>query len=601
MLTTVRSFFALFMLLCSAALAGQPEAPAEPAKPAVLPRLLAKLQVEPLVAVCSEDARTLPEKFSKTYFNKMLQDPAYAKGADHFRALINHYAGADVPALWPDFTKLCTGPMALAILPRAPGAAADAPDFQLVMAVVTPTAKTARQLLNEWPRTAPQSNTLFSALRLIPVPEEELPAAEGLPDWATSDFWPNGDLLLRAQPKKLGQTLKSWFEKSDSPALDFLAITLANIRDHELNRLGWQATFSGELISEEVRMEAAAENTSAYARVLNTIRENPAAWDSLLAATPGDGDAVLLAQTDPAGLAEDLPYAGQAMERYLRGKKWSRSKGRLEDALTPERFDFLLKWFEGSFAITAKPTPAGDVKLTLVTAFRSDKLPPHAGGEAEALRAELVKGFAKVGAEFDTLAAARKIGTTAPLGALFQGRGIFGAPVIGLSPGWAWLCSSSAAYQDLTQAFKSGKTLATDAAAQAARWRGGEAVRLQVDLEKVLKLAYAAWLLSGEEGPFVGAWKVPSELLPQPVVFNNRLSTLRTGLSRSGNVINAYSTCALPLASFILPSILQEAAETIEVARMETRKIIAQNAEQPQAVNDERKAPNARAPDESKK
>jgi len=231
-----------------------------------------------------------------------------------------------------------------------------------------------------------------------------------------------------------------------------------------------------------------------------------------------------------------------------------------------------------------------------VTAFRSDHAPVHPGGEAEALRAELVKGLGTVGAEFETLPNARKIGSAAPLGALFQGRGIFGAPVIGLSPGWAWLCSGSTTYQDLTQAFKAGKTLGAVAAREASLWHAGDAVRVQIDLEKLLKLAYAAWLLSGDEGPFVGAWKVPSELLPQPAAFNGRLSTLRTGLSRSGNVITSYSTCSLPLASFILPSMLQEAAETIEVARRDTRNIEKLNSEQTRTPAPAATAPAATAP-----
>lgn len=575
---------ALAGFFCFAARAEEP-APEAKKKPELLPRMLAKLEAEPLIALCAEDVRTLPEKFSRTHLNKMLQDPTYAKGRDYLRALINHHAGGDIAALWPDFSQELSGPAALAILPKAAAAAAGDPDFQLILAVLTPTADSARRLRSHWPKVSPQSNSLLAALRLVPIVEKDLAPEDAVPAWAKPDAWPRGDLSLRAAPRKLGRTLRPWLEQGVGEGLDFVALWLTAIRDEDVDRLGVGLSFAGEMFSEELQMEVSPGHKNAFTRVVETVREKPSPWDAVLAATPGDDDLFLLAQCNFAALDVDKVFATQALERYLRGKRWSRSKGRRPEALDPDRFQFLLQRIQGSFGIVAKPTASGDLRLTTVAALKSDNGAPQ---DVESLRAELVKGLEGIGAEFDTLPNARKIGNAAPLGALFQGRGLFTTPVIGLSPGWLWLCSGTAAYQDLTSAFKNGRTLALEmpprAGAPGAQgkpetWRATDAVRLQIELEKVLKLAYAAWLLSGAEGPFIGPWKVPGEMLPQPGVFTGRLGTLRASLGRQGNTLAANALAAVPLASFLLPSMLQEAADTIENTRRDTKEIEAQEKE----------------------
>src|SRR5207237_1159860 len=152
----------------------------------------------------------------------------------------------------------------------------------------------------------------------------------------------------------------------------------------------------------------------------------------------------------------------------------------------------------------------------------------------------------------------------------FHGRGQFASPVIGLSNGWAWLCSSSIAYQELTDAFKSGKTLGshgkkpTGAAAKAAangevqtatpdivssseEWTDADARRVEVNLDRVAKLGYAAWLLSnGNEAPVIGGYKVPNELLPSPQVFARTLGRLRASASRRGTHLEFRSACVVP-------------------------------------------------------
>ena len=209
----------------------------------------------------------------------------------------------------------------------------------------------------------------------------------------------------------------------------------------------------------------------------------------------------------------------------------------------------------------------------------------------EAFRGELLEGLADAGAEFEPLAAAGKNGGPAPLGAKFQGRGMFSAPVLGLSPGWAWLCSNSAAYQELANAFKLGRTLAAEQAQREAGAEGcresglllgasDDAARLQIELEKVVKLAYAAWMLSGESTLSAGPWKVPADLLPQPQVFNNRMGVLRAGMGRQGNTLKAHASSVFPGAALILPYLIYEAADTIENSRRFSREALALEKEQ---------------------
>jgi len=565
-----RAAAVLSVLLCAAVCSGAEGGGASeaPAKSTLVRRLLARLDTEPLMVIYADDPRALPAKFSQTAFGAMLRDPTYTKGAAALRAMVNQAAGADIPALWPDFSKMLAGPAALAVVPARQTEPTE-PALRLVLLVTTHTAETGEQLLALWPKPAPQSNTLFSALRLQPVPKPQLLATDALPAWVAAREWPQGEVCVRMWPRKLERALAPWFEEHEGEGLEFVTHALELINGQATEYLSLSITANGESFGEALQVEAAAERT-ALTRVAATLKPRPGPWDALAAATPGEHDLVLLGQLDPAALGPDLPFAAQAMERYLRGKKWARSKGRFEEAFAPQRFDFVLKRTEGSFAITARPALSGDLRLAM-TAALTDVEP-----DMEALRAEVLKGLESVDAGFETLPDARRIGTVAPLGARFQGRGLFTSPIIGFSPGWAWLCSNAAAYQDLTAAFKTGRTLAADqarekkalqAAGKAEEWRQDDAVRLQVDLERVLKLAYASWLLSGGDGPYIGTWKVPGDLLPQPQMFNSRLGVLRTGVSRQGNVLKAHALSTLPGASLILPSLIFEAADTIENSR----------------------------------
>lgn len=583
----------LSSLPCASADSGEAVSSAAAAKSVVARRLLGTLSAEPLLAIYAEDVRVLPAKFSRTCLSAMLNDPSYAQGAAKLRALIAEGAGADIRALWPDFSKMIQGPAVLAIEPLERPAPTE-PECRLVLLVTTPTEETARQLLALWPKPPPQSNTLFAALRLRPVLARELPAEERLPRWLTATPWPQGDVCVRALPRKLSAALGPWLEAHDELGMGWglAGSLLSGAYGEATERLTLSFTLNGELFAEEALLETLPENT-ALARAAATVRERPESWDRLLSAMPGAHDLVLLAQLDLPALGPDLPFAAQALERYLRGKKWSRSRGRMEEALDPRRFDFLLRRADGSFGIAAKPALSGDLRVAVAAGLSG------AGDELGGFQKELLEGLEGVGAEFEALAGVPRAanGTaaraTAPLAAKFQGRGLFGAPVIGLGPGWAWLCSSSAAYQELVNAFKTGRTLAADCARDKAalkaadrpeEWRSGDAARLQIALEKVLKLAYASWMLSAESAFYIGSWKVPFDLLPQPQLFNNRLGVLRAGLSRQGHVLRSYASSALPGTSLLLPYVVYEAADTVENSRLFSRtalELLKEDAEAP--------------------
>jgi len=553
----------LFVLFVSVAVnAGDAplKAPAPPPDDR-LARLIAHIQPQPLALIASPDLKVVPERFTKTFLHQMIQDPSYVQGRDTLRALINQKAGADLPALWPDFARHLSGPVVIALVPSKKDERG-APPFSLALYALVASADAAAKLREFWPKLPPQNPAFFSSTQLITVLEADLaPATPRTLPVSTCD------VLFLIRPKALGVQLKTWFGAGgESVALDNLAIILSEVHDDAVESMTLATTFNGGYFDEELSVEIKAPVAeSSLARVVSVLKEKPGAWNALRMATPGEQDVVLLLQTDPAALGDDKMYLGQALERDLRGRRWIRTHGRMEESLNPQRYDALTGWMQGSFAIVAKPAISGDIRVTLLAAMKN-------AAEADFLREGLRTDFAKLGAEFDTLAGARKIGDSAPLGAKFEGRGLFGSPVIGISPGWMWLCSNLATYQDLTAAFKARKTLSVEAWKEDEfPWQPQDAVRMQVQLERVLKIAYAAWLLSGEEGPYAGPWKIPGELLPQPQVFTNRLGVLQGTLLRTEKGAGARTHSAFPAMPFLMFSGLLEMANRLESARAFTR------------------------------
>ena len=536
----------------------------------VLPRLLATLPAEPLAALTLSDAHALPGKFAATNLAKMIRDPRYAKGLEVLAQLLQTNLGADFAALWPQIEPLLSGPVVLAVLERKAAKDDPQPPVEVVLTVLTPSAETAGQLRALWPKVPPQADNLLSILTLKTVLPDALPATPQAPSWAAAAAWQGEDLGLRMLPVQSGKVLEPWCTDHEAgPQGGWLPLVSA-LQDSELSLVTWGIKLDGEWFSEQVQAQFAGE-ASTFGRVLHALREKPGAWDALQGALPGGSDVVLLAQSDFTALNNDQALAGQALERYLRGRKWTRSKGREEAALDPRRFDFVLSRWSGAFGVAGWPALTGDLRLVTAVAVKDS--------EPEGLRKALLAGLGGVDALFATLPNAGSIGACAPLGAEFQGRGVFGAPLLGLSPGWIWLCSNSGAYNDLLAALKTGNTvMAETARAKAAAgapgpWQAGDALRMELNLDKLVPIAYVAWMLSANGGPSLGSWKVPPELLPSPLVFSRRLGSLRAGLSRSGQTVNGYASGVGPGGALLLLGALREMAAGIDDARAFNRKL----------------------------
>jgi hypothetical protein len=533
--------------------------------------LVASLGTEPLLALYTSDAMALPALFNKSNLAKMIQDPAYAKGAETLVQLINERFGAEFKLFWPDFSRQMSGPAVLAVLQTKTDNAEEDSGFRLVLAVTTKDAESAAKLRELWPKVPPQATSLLAMLRLQPVLLSELPASDKFPEWLRTG-WPKGDLNLRALPQKLGKSILEFADKvGDTDDLENWLPMIVDLERCGMERLGLSVNMGGEFFSDELEVLAGPENQkhpNHFWHVAQMLKAEPGPWNGVTAALPGEQDAMVLMQTEPKAMGDDLPFALQTLERFLRGKKWGRGKGKLPESLAADRFKFLLNCLQGSFGIVGTPAISGDLRLMVAAALNNP--------DPEVMREELTKGLATLGAEFSTLDNARRIGTAAPLGANFQGRGLFSAPVIGLSPGWAWLCSSSAAYQDLTAAFKAGRTMAAEIARERTLlkqrglsddWRDGDALRVKINMDKVVKLAYASWLLSGDEGPFIAGWKVPADMLPQPAIFNGKLGVLKAGLSREDKTLKGYANSVFPGTSLGLVVLLQSIAGEIDLSR----------------------------------
>lgn len=597
-----------------------------------LPRLLATLDAEPLAFIAIRDVRALPEKYSATTLAKMIADPSYDKGALLLESKLLEIIGVNVRADWPALEKNFSGPLVLALLPaKAPAAevvpvtpngaltvppapnvnstadatAIGAGPMRLVFLALVAAPDVAGVLQAQWPKPL-NPGTLIAAAPLKTAVAADLPPFEKLPQWAAALDLPAGDIVIRAQPLKLCDAARP-FIKQNLPPVENLpsecAPLFAAMEGSATDALAWGLSFKGELLAERLNVDV-NENDSAFKRIMLTIKEKPGAWESLLAATPGEQDAAVLLQSDPNALGNDLPFAFQAIERFLRGKRWSRADGMKAEAFDIKRFKFLFERMQGMFGIVARPAITGDLRMVVASSVK--------GLDVEAYRAEMIAGLENVGAGFETYANTRKIGGVSPLGATFQGRGRFAAPVIGLSPGWTWLCSSSTAYLSLTEGLKNGRMMSdagkkSTAPAQkdpakmsvnerakiaalerlqvdpnvgqpevrdlaaAVRslsyWSAADAWRVEVNFEKVFKIGYAAWLLSSTEGPSIGAWKIPNDLVPSPQVFSRHLGSLQAAARRQDRRVEFRSQCAFPGVTPGVLAALQEAAETVVLAR----------------------------------
>ncbi len=530
-----------------------------PKAPSDLQRLIAALGTEPLCVVGVQDVKLLPEHFAKTHLHQMLIDPTYVKGLATIKALLNDNTGVDLTEFLLRATKLIDGPAALAVTTGPDGIA-------YTVFVQAKSEESAKQLASIWPDVK-DPTALFSVLKLKTFQANQLPAATAtLPDWATKNFL-EGDLFVTVYPRKLVKAIEKAIAdgKLDTKAKPQ---ALATIYDTGVERMALGIAIDGQSFRDNLTLELAPETDNTFSHVMMALKEKPKGWDSLLAAMPSDGDLVVLMQSDLKAMGADLPYAIEPLERYLRGKKWARKVGITPEALDPKRFDFLVSHLHGEIGISAKPTLTAELHLCLAGALKP--------GEPDAIRDEFIKGLESLSATFETLQGVPKIGNNSPLGAQFQGRGIFTAPVIGLSPGWSWLCSNLATYQELTSSLAKGRTLANAFKSETARvnaggakvelWHPEDALRVQIALERVVQLAYTAWLLSGEDG-FIAGWRVPSDMLLPPQLFQGKLGNLRVGMSRSGRTLSAYSHCSIPCVSGLEVLLLGELTAAVDDGR----------------------------------
>ncbi len=548
-----------------------------PTGPDPLPRFVAAFDVEPLALIACRDARALSEKFGATTLAKMLADPTYSAGMATIESRIAGLLGASVADVWPVIERSVGGPVAIALLPGKSGDENGAP-MRLVILVQVPLAETGEALKQQMPK-APFNGSLLSAAEFKTVAVRDLPAENKLPAWVTQAAWPQGDIVLRALPQKLCATVRP-LAKQGLPAINTLAADvsplIAEMEGSGIDAVSWGVACKGEMLVERLAVDVANED-SPFKKLSGAIREKVSGWEGLMAATPSEVDAAVLVQSDLTQLGDDRPYMFQSVERFLRGKRWSKAEGAQAEALDPARFKFLSDRMQGSFSLVARHAITAELRLTLATSIK--------GADVEVFRGELVKGLEKAGALFESLLGARKIGGALPLGAAFHGRGQFAAPVLGLCPGWAWLCSSSVAYQELTDAFKGQKTFATREAKRAKadtagennaappnaaasdEWTPDDAIRAEVNLDRVFIIGYTAWLLSSNEGPTIGSWRVPGDLLPQAKVFSRAMGKLRMSASRTGTRIEARSSCIFPGVTLFSLGMLQDASEAIRLGR----------------------------------
>ena len=187
----------------------------------VFPRLAATLEAEPLALIAFHNAKEIPEKFAATTLSKMINDPQYERGAQFIDSKVAELFGASPRSAWPEFEKVITGPLMLAILPGAPQTPNDKnPPLRVVFLVQVNEADVGQSIKQQWPVLSSmlnsglrsilqdiQPNGVVDANALVLLPAElkiistaELPPAMKYPAWVSAAAWPKSDLILRAKP-----------------------------------------------------------------------------------------------------------------------------------------------------------------------------------------------------------------------------------------------------------------------------------------------------------------------------------------------------------------------------------------------------------------
>jgi hypothetical protein len=426
-------------------------------------------------------------------------------------------------------------------------------------------AQAAGAVRMTWP--GPEVKAWLSAITLRPVLTDELASGAAPPVWARDCAARPSALVLAARPRARGVALAAW-KAGAAPATppDWLPLAQA-LCEPDIEHLELTVSVSNRLFHEQLRCRLSPEARGTFSRLLKALKAQPAAWDRVQTALPGTQDLVLLFQVDLAARKDDTVLALQFLERLVRGERWARTAGEGAAAWSRERFDFLTPMLSGTFGLVGRPSASGEAQGILLAVTRGTlEVPP--------VRAALTKGLEELGAEFRTQEAAARIGGQAPLAAVAKGRGLLPAPVIGLAEGWLWLCTNTAAYQDLIAAFgPGGQTLAADAALrpQASAVSPGHKIAeggcptppslyLRMNLKRLLPLLYTSWVL-GEGGPRLLGWKVPGEWLPSPGLVKRYAGRYEADLAWEGEAaVVRTRDGSFPGNAFLLVGLIQRAA-----------------------------------------
>ncbi|MCZ7647328.1 MAG: hypothetical protein M5U26_19065 [Planctomycetota bacterium] len=531
--------------------------------PAPLAKLLANVEREPLLFFGVPDIHKLPARLAQAHLGQFLLDERYAEGRARLAKELGDAAGADLDSLWVNLRAHLEGPVALVLTRAAPLDEGDVPGFKLRLLASVPNAKSMEAVEAAWPRLPPQSGSLLSLLRPQLVAGDAAAAPPSPPAWVKEYAETPGLARFRARPEALGVALHEWTQAlPESGALGWMQ-AVRYLAALKLETVALDLRLEGGQFEERLALKPLAGAEGGFVRLLDALRQRPRGWDGLTTALPSGSALGVLFQLEPRKLGADLAIHLQLFERMLRGKKWTEQQGVSEDALRGDRFDFLMAHATGMGGIVARPSPTGKVDLVLALASRER--------DVTVLRAKLVEGLGRLEAPFQTLQQAPRIGENAPLAAQFKGRGVLPAPVLGLSAGWIWLCSTTGAYHDLTAAFGGGKTLKEapppaqpDPLAAPFTRPESSTLRLDMNLEALAPLAYTAWLLS-EDGPRLGDWRVPGEVLPQPGLFAGRLGWLQADLApRADGTFLGYARGPLPFGSLLSVGVLGRAGEAVD-------------------------------------
>lgn len=544
-------FFGRFYLIasCALCLCGFPRVPAEESVQVErLRQLLSRVDGEPLAVIAVLDASTALDHLKQTATGRAFLDPQFAPNRRETMGLLEEHLGAHPEVIWDALRPHLAGPMAL-ILTRPDGRSGSAPPIQLSLWVAVKDSGSVEAVKLGWPEVSPDSNHLLGQVALKLLPLETLVKAQPVAEWADRCSRMNGEILLFLRSRALAETLDALFAAtSETPPW---MKTLRAACSPDLERLTLNLLPEGRFCVEEVACELAPGAQGHLARMLTSLRADPQPWEALAGALPGKQDAHILLQLDLHVLGPDLPLLMQSFERTLRGKRWTNLYGGSREALDPNRFTFLSKPWAGTFGVTGAQSASGETHVVAAAAEPDSK--------AEERRAVLLDELRVLGLSFETSSRAPTIGESAPLAASFKGRGIMPAPVIGLTDGWSWLCSSTAAYHDLVAALGAQNGLLLDLKGLFAQWAASpspirlpevSAFVMHVDLPRVGPMAYTSWMLS-ESGQDLFGWKVPASLLPSPGFLKKHLGPYDAVAVRSGQTVRIFARGPLPGGSLL--------------------------------------------------